>query len=217
MPVARCRTPARALRRRPGPAAGRGGGERLEARRCGRFLGRRPQKEVEDAFARAACVASAVRTRGIRPHRRRGGGARDAERRGRRGGERGRRARRRADVNGAVAPARRPRSRSAARSSPSCAAGTPLRDRRCGWFVENGDELRIERSLELVTAELRRREPVDDAAAEHWDALERSLDPRHEIAGRTARRRGRGRLSCARAIRSPAPSPPRARRSARRK
>ena len=53
-------------------------------------------------------------------------------------------------VNGAVAPEATPDSIASALVQV-VEAGPALRESTLRWFVENGDDLRIERSVELVT------------------------------------------------------------------
>ena len=131
-----------------------------------------------------------VRARGIRPRRRRGGGARDAERRRRRGGERRRRARRRRT---STAPSRRHATPESLGDAIVAVVrgGAALRATTSDWFAEHADELRLERSLEVVLASYAGDEPVDDAPAEHRDALEHALARARRAAGPTARRPGR--------------------------
>ena len=112
------------------------------------FLGRRPQKEVEDAFARASCVASASEREGY------GLIVVEAAARGTpsvvTAGEESAATELIVEgVNGVVAQA--PTAESLGRAIVAVVrAGPPLRASTLGWFVENADRLRIDRSLELV-------------------------------------------------------------------
>ncbi len=113
------------------------------------FLGRRPQAEVEAAFARAACVASASEREGY------GLVVVEAAARGTPSvvvdGEENAAVELVTDgVNGAVAADASPASLGAA-IAEVVRAGSALRETTLGWFVDNADELRLERSLELVT------------------------------------------------------------------
>ena len=113
------------------------------------FLGLRPQEEVENAFARAACVATASEREGygliIVEAAARGtpsvvaAGAENASTELVADG-----------VNGAVALEATPESIGGAIVNV-VRAGAVLRDSTLSWFVDNADELRIERSIALVT------------------------------------------------------------------
>jgi glycosyltransferase involved in cell wall biosynthesis len=113
------------------------------------FQGRRPQSEVEDAFARAACVASASEREGY------GLIVVEAAARGTPSvvvaGEENAAVELVAEgVNGAVAAHATPASLGNA-IAEVVRAGPSLRETTLGWFVDNAGELRLERSLELVT------------------------------------------------------------------
>ena len=122
---------------------------RLDVADAVEFLGRRPQEEVENAFARAACVASASEREGY------GLIVVEAAARGTpsvvvAGRENASTELVVNGVNGAVAPEATPES--IARALVQVVeAGPALRESTLRWFVENGDDLRIERSVELVT------------------------------------------------------------------
>ena len=130
--------------------------ERLDLGDTVAFLGRRPQAEVEDAFARAACVASASEREGY------GLIVVEAAARGTPSvvvaGEENASAELVVDgVNGAIA-------REATAGSLATAigevvqAGAGLRANTLGWFKDHADQLRLERSLELVVDAYRRSE-----------------------------------------------------------
>ncbi|MGH3111164.1 MAG: glycosyltransferase family 4 protein [Gaiellaceae bacterium] len=119
-----------------------------------RILGRRPESEVEDAMARAACVATASEREGY------GLVVVEAAARGTPsvivdGPENAAIELVREGVNGAVAA-------DASSGNLSAAilrvldAGPTLRETTARWFAENADELRIDRSLELVVEDYRR-------------------------------------------------------------
>ena len=122
---------------------------RLDVAGAVEFFGRRPQEEVESAFARAACVASASEREGY------GLIVVEAAARGTpsvvvAGRENASTELVVNGVNGAVAPEATPDS--IARALVQVVeAGPALRESTLRWFVENGDNLRIERSVELVT------------------------------------------------------------------
>ena len=113
------------------------------------FRGRRSQEEVEAAFARAACVASASEREGygliVVEAAARGtpsivvAGAENASTELVENG-----------VNGAVASEATPDAIGNA-IVDVVRAGATLRESTLRWFVDNADRLRIERSLELVT------------------------------------------------------------------
>jgi len=114
------------------------------------FLGRRPQAEVESAFARASCVATASEREGY------GLIVVEAAARGTpsvvvAGEENAAVELVVSGVNGVVA-------HHASAESIGAAIGevvdrrTALRETTLRWFVEHADQLRLERSLELVTA-----------------------------------------------------------------
>jgi glycosyltransferase involved in cell wall biosynthesis len=112
------------------------------------FLGRRPQAEVERAFARAACVATASEREGY------GLIVVEAAARGTPsvviGGEENAAVELVTDgVNGAVVERATAASLGTAIAEVVRAA-TALRETTRRWFLENADELRLERSLELV-------------------------------------------------------------------
>ena len=112
------------------------------------FLGRRPQEEVEDAFARAACVASASEREGY------GLIVVEAAARGTpsvvvAGTENASTELVVNGVNGAVASEPTPDAIGDA-IADVVRAGATLRESTLRWFVDNADRLRIERSLELV-------------------------------------------------------------------
>ena len=112
------------------------------------FRGRRPQEEVEDAFARAACVASASEREGygliVVEAAARGtpsivvAGAENASTELVANG-----------VNGAVAPEATAESIGHA-IVEVVRAGPALRESTLRWFADNAGRLRLERSLELV-------------------------------------------------------------------
>jgi glycosyltransferase involved in cell wall biosynthesis len=113
------------------------------------FLGRRPQTEVEDAFARATCVASASEREGY------GLIVVEAAARGTpsvvAAGPENAAAELVVDgVNGTVAPEATPDSIGRA-IVQVVQSGTALRESTLRWFIENAEDLRIERSVELVT------------------------------------------------------------------
>ena len=112
------------------------------------FLGRRPQQEVERAFARAACVATASEREGY------GLVVVEAAARGTPsvvvdGSENAAVELVTDGVNGVVA--RRPSSESigSAISEVVC-SGAALRSSTEAWFDDNASSLRIERSVDLV-------------------------------------------------------------------
>jgi glycosyltransferase involved in cell wall biosynthesis len=112
------------------------------------FLGRRPQADVERAFARAACIASASEREGY------GLVVVEAAARGTpsvvvSGAENAAVELVSSGVNGIVAEAT-PESIGSA-ILDAVRGGTALRDSTVRWFRENADALRIERSVELVT------------------------------------------------------------------
>jgi glycosyltransferase involved in cell wall biosynthesis len=114
------------------------------------FRGRRPQAEVERAFARAACVATASEREGY------GLIVVEAAARGTPSvvvaGEENAAAELVADgVNGVVAAHPTPPALGAA-IADAVRRGTELREATLAWFAEHADELRIERSIELVVA-----------------------------------------------------------------
>lgn len=111
--------------------------------------GRRPQEEVESAFARAACVASASEREGY------GLIVVEAAARGTpsvvvAGPENAATELVVDGVNGAVAGDATPESLAEA-IVRVVRAGTALRESTLEWFTANADDLRIERSVELVT------------------------------------------------------------------
>jgi glycosyltransferase involved in cell wall biosynthesis len=113
------------------------------------FVGRRPQHEVESAFARATCVASASEREGY------GLIVVEAAARGTpsvviAGSENAATELVVEGVNGAVAPAATPKSLGAA-IVEVVRGGRGLRASTLDWFIENATALRIERSSELVT------------------------------------------------------------------
>jgi glycosyltransferase involved in cell wall biosynthesis len=113
------------------------------------FLGHRPQKDVENAFASAACVASASEREGY------GLIVVEAAARGTpsvvaAGAENAATELVVDGVNGAVAPEATAASIGHA-IVQVVGAGEPLRQSTLTWFVENAEDLRIERSVELVT------------------------------------------------------------------
>jgi len=113
------------------------------------FRGRRPQAEIEDAFGRAACVASASEREGY------GLIVVEAAARGTPSvviaGDENASAELVVDgVNGAVAGQATPVSLGAA-IVDVVRSGDALRERTLVWFADNADDLRLERSLELVT------------------------------------------------------------------
>ena len=114
------------------------------------FEGRRTQHDVESAFARAACVATASEREGY------GLIVVEAAARGTPSvvvaGEQNAAVELVAEgVNGAIAAEPTPESIGAA-ITRAVRAGSVLRETTAGWFAANADALRIERSLELVTA-----------------------------------------------------------------
>jgi glycosyltransferase involved in cell wall biosynthesis len=122
---------------------------RLGLRDAVEFVGRRPQEAVEHAFAHAACVASASEREGY------GLIVVEAAARGTpsvvvEGEENASTELVVSGVNGAVAPTATPESIGAA-IVEVVRAGHTLRESTRRWFAEHADELRIERSLELVT------------------------------------------------------------------
>jgi glycosyltransferase involved in cell wall biosynthesis len=134
-----------------GPNRGRAEDEaaRLGVADVVEFLGRRPQAEVESAFAQAACVASASEREGY------GLIVVEAAARGTptvvtMGPENASTELVVDGVNGAVAPEATPDAIGRA-IVQVVQAGTALRESTLRWFVENAEDLRIERSVELVT------------------------------------------------------------------
>jgi glycosyltransferase involved in cell wall biosynthesis len=122
---------------------------RLEVADAVEFRGRRPQVEVDAAFAGAACVASASEREGY------GLIVVEAAARGTpsvvTAGPENASTELIADgVNGAVAAEPTAEAIGSAIVDVVC-AGADLRESTLGWFVENAERLRIERSLELVT------------------------------------------------------------------
>lgn len=112
-------------------------------------LGRRPQEEVESAFARAACVATASEREGY------GLIVVEAAARGTpsvvaAGPENASTELVVDGVNGAIAADATPESLADA-IVRVVRAGTALRESTLAWFAANADDLRIERSVELVT------------------------------------------------------------------
>jgi glycosyltransferase involved in cell wall biosynthesis len=113
------------------------------------FRGRRPQTEVEVAFGQAACVASASEREGY------GLIVVEAAARGTpsvviAGEENASAELVVSGVNGAIAGHPTPGSLGAA-IADVVRAGAALRETTLRWFADNADELRLERSLELVT------------------------------------------------------------------
>lgn len=113
------------------------------------FRGRRPQSEVEDTFARAACVASASEREGY------GLIVVEAAARGTpsvvvAGPENASSELIVNGVNGEVAAEATAASLGAA-IVEVMTAGRPLRESTIRWFVDNAHELRLERSLDVVT------------------------------------------------------------------
>lgn len=113
------------------------------------FLGKRPQAEVEHAFSRAACVATASEREGYglivveaaacgTPSVVVAGDANASVELVEAG------------INGAVAALPTPESLGASIATV-VEAGGKLRQSTVRWFVDNGARLRLERSLELVT------------------------------------------------------------------
>ena len=122
--------------------------ERLGLRDAVEFRGRRPQAEVENAFAQASCVATASEREGY------GLIVVEAAARGTPSvvvaGEENASTELVVDgVNGAIASYPTPAALGAA-IADVVRAGDALRGTTLGWFADNADELRIERSLELV-------------------------------------------------------------------
>lgn len=121
---------------------------RLELLDCVDFLGRRPQVEVEQAFARAACVASASEREGY------GLIVVEAAARGTPSVVVASEENAAAElvvhgVNGMVATEATAESIGTA-IGEVVRAGAQLRASTVRWFVDNADDLRLERSLELV-------------------------------------------------------------------
>jgi glycosyltransferase involved in cell wall biosynthesis len=112
------------------------------------FRGRRPQEDVEDAFARASCVATASEREGY------GLVVVESAARGTPSvvvaGDENAAAELVVDgVNGVVAP-EATRTALAAAIVEIVRRGPGLRDTTLAWFVEHADELRLERSIELA-------------------------------------------------------------------
>lgn len=133
----------------PDRAAAEAEAERLDVRGAVSFRGRRPQHEVEHAFAHAACVATASEREGY------GLVVVEAAARGTpsvvvAGPENAAVELVTDGVNGAVAEGATPESVGAA-IVKAVRGGPALRASTIAWFHENADGLRIERSIELVT------------------------------------------------------------------
>ena len=133
----------------PDRAAAEAEAARLDVHGAVSFRGRRPQNEVEHAFAHAACVATASEREGY------GLVVVEAAARGTPSvvvaGPENAAVELVADgVNGAVAEGSTPESVGAA-IVKAVRGGPALRASTIAWFHENADGLRIERSIELVT------------------------------------------------------------------